>query len=519
MSYLLHNDAQIPEPTPVAHTALAMRVVDELPAVWYADRHFPTFSIELFDRSSLMPVTHVSGWKVGLSLTDGFGCDASDKMYDHIKNHTFEILNGRATITGLRFTTVSSKFGGHFVLSVSVVLPDLAVRLVAPMSTGNIQVLSYRLYHAPKVPLSQLNPDDSVAKMKGIGALYAKRMALLGVGKVRELAALDVDAMGESAFQELIANLRKDRGSMTPAKLIDHVHQARTICQRWQAEHPHETLVAPVAHPHHYQQQQQQYQYQQEDPYGAPPSKKRHRDGTHPTTAPTMPAPVSVVPSTPDGITQKQEAWVAQQMGWQAMAMPGIRINEPKQVDGGGGVRGGGSSEGSSRTSTPTSLLDPPPPLEPPPSLVDMPHSNVTQSHPTTGSTLDSVEHLMSSGSGVVDPQQGPGRFHVAVMDLRTLRELIPVHLINNTDLDDLPALFGKQCSTDSISSSASSQFNKCFSYDRDGSRDRALPPPPSKRARLFVMPGGGGGSSGGGGVEVGGGHAVPVTCKFSVLA
>jgi len=95
-----------------------------------------------------------------------------------------------------------------------------------------IQVLSYRLFHAPKVSSEKLKPSDSVAKMKGIGALYAKRLKSLGINTVEQLASMDIDLIGEEGCKRLIASLRKDRGSMTVDKLHKYIEDARDIVTR-----------------------------------------------------------------------------------------------------------------------------------------------------------------------------------------------------------------------------------------------------------------------------------------------
>jgi predicted flap endonuclease-1-like 5' DNA nuclease len=91
--------------------------------------------------------------------------------------------------------------------------------------TEKIQVLSYRLYHAPKVSFENLRPDDSVSKMRGIGSLYAKRFQSLGIERIAQLAAINVNTLGEEGIKKLLGNLRKDRGAMTLAKLNEYVQQ------------------------------------------------------------------------------------------------------------------------------------------------------------------------------------------------------------------------------------------------------------------------------------------------------
>jgi predicted flap endonuclease-1-like 5' DNA nuclease len=115
---------------------------------------------------------------------------------------------------------------------------------VASVTTDPIQVLSYRLYHAPKVSFDQLKPDDSVSKMKGIGSQYAKRFQALGIEKVSQLAALDLSTLSELDTRNLLGNLRKDRGTMTLAKLTEYIQQAAEIVSRY----PHSPSMSSPTH-------------------------------------------------------------------------------------------------------------------------------------------------------------------------------------------------------------------------------------------------------------------------------
>jgi hypothetical protein len=62
-------------------------------------------------------------FQISVSMVDGFGADASDKLSGtgQSPGHLFPITNGKATVSGIRFRAVSSKAGGGFRLVVSVV--------------------------------------------------------------------------------------------------------------------------------------------------------------------------------------------------------------------------------------------------------------------------------------------------------------------------------------------------------------------------------------------------------------
>lgn len=209
---------------------LALRFTDPVETLWYADRHYPRFEVEIYRTDTNETVTQATGWRVGLTVVDGNGNESLEVVHDHERflSHPHVFRDGRVSIGGVRFSRVSSKCGGFFRLVVAIVKPGPFLMV----ASDKIQILSYRLYHAPKVPLEKLGPDDSLAKMKGIGSLYAKRFAALGTGTVGQLASLNLDAMTEMQRSQLLDSLRKERGGLTIAKLQVYIDQARDIVMR-----------------------------------------------------------------------------------------------------------------------------------------------------------------------------------------------------------------------------------------------------------------------------------------------
>jgi hypothetical protein len=224
-------------------TAVELRISSPTEPLWYAERPYPPFTVDVVDPTTQRKVV-ANGWKLTIDMIDGFGNNAADKLSGtgQYPGYLFPVVNGSATVTGIRFRAVSSKCGGYFQIVVSATCPDPEL-IPKPVLTSNIQVLSYRLYHAPKVPYESLRPDDSISKMKGIGSLYAKRLQALGIERVSQLAAIDINTMGEQGIKALLGTIRKDRGALTPAKLTDYIQQARNIVARSpaqiQANHTH----------------------------------------------------------------------------------------------------------------------------------------------------------------------------------------------------------------------------------------------------------------------------------------
>jgi len=143
--------------------SLCFRVCSEFQRTWYTDRAFPSFTIGLFDSATLQPYLDVSGWRVIVSLVDGHGKDATSKFCGSSGPAplSFAISRGRSVINGLRFSSVSSKNGGCFQLVMRVVNP-FSSELPSPKFNDveylsePIQILSYRLFHVPKLESDML---------------------------------------------------------------------------------------------------------------------------------------------------------------------------------------------------------------------------------------------------------------------------------------------------------------------------------------------------------------------------
>eukprot|EP00301_Raphidiophrys_heterophryoidea_P025815 c8748_g1_i1.p1 GENE.c8748_g1_i1~~c8748_g1_i1.p1 ORF type:complete len:676 (-),score=160.00 c8748_g1_i1:239-2266(-) len=223
--------------SPVQNKILAILRHDTvLHEVWYAERPFPAFTLDIVDESLHTKdlISTTKDWKVDVTLEDGFGGNATNKL--HWVSDSAVVIGGAVTISGVRFSGVSSKSGGFFRIVVTITAQPTSSSpscLTAIFKSPPIQVLSYRLFHAPKVASEKLQPSDSVGKVKGIGTLYAKRLKSLGIGTVQNLASLDVHQLGDEGCKHLLAALRKDRGSMTLEKLVKYIEDARSIVMRY----------------------------------------------------------------------------------------------------------------------------------------------------------------------------------------------------------------------------------------------------------------------------------------------
>jgi hypothetical protein len=229
---------------------LGLRIIsDDFCHTWYAERPFPAFTVDVYDTVSSCSWTKISaGWMVKVSLLDGYGEEINNKFSNSMQTPIcyFPIINGSATISDLRFLSVSSKHGGCFQLRLSLQTPFSSELLPTTTTqehnafltetfenveclSEQFQILSYRLYHVPKLEAERLTPEDALHKLKGIGNLYAQRFAEIGIQTVRDLAGLDLLRLSESSTKSLLNHLRKDRGAMTQTKLVEYVSMARDI--------------------------------------------------------------------------------------------------------------------------------------------------------------------------------------------------------------------------------------------------------------------------------------------------
>jgi hypothetical protein len=101
-----------------------------------------------------------------------------------------------------------------------------------PFISPAITILSTRLFHNPKASFDRLLPSHPLYMMPGIGRLYSQRFGSMGISTIQQLASIVVSAMSEDDQRDMMEKLRKDKGTMTRAKLEEYVNQAREICKR-----------------------------------------------------------------------------------------------------------------------------------------------------------------------------------------------------------------------------------------------------------------------------------------------
>eukprot|EP00300_Choanocystis_sp_HF-7_P036344 c52188_g1_i1.p1 GENE.c52188_g1_i1~~c52188_g1_i1.p1 ORF type:complete len:433 (-),score=49.51 c52188_g1_i1:51-1349(-) len=213
--------------------------LSQVQTLWYAERPYPSITMQLVQAEPYNQQTRLAlkeNLQVKVSVLDANDQPVADVLTGPPSSvgFTFQMADNVVTLAGIRFGTVSSKHGGFFRLCVSVCSSSMSP-YVATWVSEKIQVLSYRLYNSPKVPFEQLSPQDDLARVQGIGSLYAKRFASLNIKCVADLAALEFDGSNNDRdAQGILDALRRDRGAMTRPKLEKYIKQARSIVKNWE---------------------------------------------------------------------------------------------------------------------------------------------------------------------------------------------------------------------------------------------------------------------------------------------
>lgn len=132
-------------------------------------------------------------------------------------------------MNGLRFKQVSSKNGNFFQLEAELIGPVEVAPTVRRARSENITIMSCRLYTCRKGSLSRLNNMEPVSKLPGIGRQYAQRLHDQGIRTIGDLAGLSLDERDRTYRQQLLDTIRREKGTMTEAKLVEYIRTAKSI--------------------------------------------------------------------------------------------------------------------------------------------------------------------------------------------------------------------------------------------------------------------------------------------------
>eukprot|EP00298_Acanthocystis_sp_HF-20_P006351 c1623_g1_i1.p1 GENE.c1623_g1_i1~~c1623_g1_i1.p1 ORF type:complete len:317 (-),score=15.34 c1623_g1_i1:146-1096(-) len=198
----------------------SLKLMNSFEKVWYTNRSFPVKVLHVLDGIGNL-YTNTEGWSVSLRLTDAQG-NCIDQLL-HSKENIL-VKRGIITLCGLRFSGVSSKNGGFFVLEVKVNPQTHSKVSISPFRSTPFTVLSSRLIHQQKGSFSDLLPHNSISMMPGIGILYTKMFASIGLKTISDLAGV--------SFNQLNDMLRIDKGNLTKLRLEGYVLHAQEILER-----------------------------------------------------------------------------------------------------------------------------------------------------------------------------------------------------------------------------------------------------------------------------------------------
>eukprot|EP00300_Choanocystis_sp_HF-7_P021905 c21008_g1_i1.p1 GENE.c21008_g1_i1~~c21008_g1_i1.p1 ORF type:complete len:343 (+),score=41.72 c21008_g1_i1:59-1087(+) len=221
----IQQPQEISPPTP----SFALRFDANIKTLWFSKRVFPPFTVTLIN--SLDQTVCMEGpSSVHIRLLTGHN-DYRDHLLS-TPDLTFPFVHGQASISGLRFGAVSSKNGNFFQLEANAMFQNTQLTCRSP----HIRILSERLHNEYKATsVLELHSSSPLVRVPGIGKKYAKRMGELGYQTVGDLARV---SFGDGSAEEreravvLVAELSKEKGSLTEMKLKDLVREAKLVVTR-----------------------------------------------------------------------------------------------------------------------------------------------------------------------------------------------------------------------------------------------------------------------------------------------
>lgn len=203
----------------------ALEMYDVSPE-FFTERHFPPFTVKLIDLKTNEVYRPANDWCVYFRLVDGYDRYVDEKLGDEKTKRQF-LINGQTEVNGLKIRQVSSKNGGFFILEAILTEPVEMSHRVRPARSDQINILSCRLFQCRKGSLSRLEGLEPISKLPGIGRQYAQRLQEQGYRTIQDLANISLE--DRDTRHQLLLGVRRDKGTLTDAKLIDYIRQAKSI--------------------------------------------------------------------------------------------------------------------------------------------------------------------------------------------------------------------------------------------------------------------------------------------------
>jgi predicted flap endonuclease-1-like 5' DNA nuclease len=241
----------LPTPSPVS-SGLQLKVIS-LVHKWYTKRQMPDFEVHVVDANqNVFP--HTPGWQLHGHLYSNNG-----SCIDHFVNApviAFPFHDGKAVVSGLRFSAVSSRNGGSFYFDFSVkASADAQLSQGVKTKSPEFRVLSERLKNEAKAEsIFDLQADAPLARVPGIGKKYAARMTEFGLHTIQDLAAMNL--MDPAIRKQLLDIVRRERGALTEIKLDALCRDAQLVVansdelDETQQQQPAQVQQSPIAMTH-----------------------------------------------------------------------------------------------------------------------------------------------------------------------------------------------------------------------------------------------------------------------------
>merc|ERR1712226_1405143 len=204
-------------------------IVSAMTNSWYTTADYPTFTVSVTGPSGKVMQDHPVGWRLHVSTINGHD-QVDDSVLDQ-EHCVFPVCNGVASISGLKFTKITSQNGGWFRLLFNL-RPNRSrssTALLSHESLSKVVVRCYRMKCESKLSEADLKPDSDLRMLKGLGKAYVARWNKLGFHTIADLAK--VDRRCRKARHDLLTKLRRNRGSLTEPKLLSVLELAHRVVE------------------------------------------------------------------------------------------------------------------------------------------------------------------------------------------------------------------------------------------------------------------------------------------------
>lgn len=203
--------------------------ISNIETTWFTKRPYPSFVVEVVDEHGQV-MTRTPHWRLRLRLLSATGLYVD--RFLNSPSLDFAVNAGRATISGLKFSAVTSRNGGHFRLEFGLRSPDSEG--ILPVLSAPLRILSERLKNELKATsTSELRSSDPIVRVPGIGKRYTTKLAERGFHTLFDLrGAFDKsnpDQAKAMSMKEFLSEIERDRGTLTCARITNILDSASQV--------------------------------------------------------------------------------------------------------------------------------------------------------------------------------------------------------------------------------------------------------------------------------------------------